>query len=1073
MKKVSNRRYLLRKFFDYSLVLLLFLLLLFVWQLYRGPIAVPFLKPYIIAALNQNNEDAELTVDSVDIELVRSIKPIKIIAKNTVYKEKDGHMQIAAPGVAVSFSIRALLQGVIAPSSIEINDPSVYIFTDYGVSDKTEAAEVSSRQIDYYVTAFEEFLERFNSSDNTYSESYINDIKIINGKVELHEVDLGRKWAFADLNYSFERNFADMKMEINGAAKLRDKLVSIGLEARYRPADNRLAAQIYFSDLVPADIVDTYVNGRGSRDWYNINLPVDGKVSLLINFNEFLHNRKNLTAAVDTALEKITFRIEGGRGYILFDNTDAGSKYDISSFSLNGEINGGLDKMTIEGADFNLGGQKVSLGFNVSGLEEYLLENSKKNLRLKLVADIGKLPLDDLYTYWPRYIASEAWDWCRDSIFGGEAQKAHFEFDFGYNRQNGGFGLVDLQGGADIADSNLRYINTMPMVNNVYGVFSVTPTSINIALNKAVSDGIELDEGNVRIYDLDKYNNYIDIRLTSRSPIAAALKLIDHPPLGFTSHMGLNPEIIEGLADTELNLNFELKKDLGYDDVKVTVKSTLHDVLIKDAALSLPLTAEKMQLTVNNEEMTVSGAAKLGDIPLQVLWNEYFDESKKERAVYRLGTLVNTSAARKIGLDTSLLQPPYFAGEAEVTADALRYRDGRLVVKLKSSLQKASMNYAFLGFVKPQGESAVLNAELLIKGETPDKVSAFQLYKSDFDISGQADFDKKGRLQTIDIEKINGPKTKAGAKIEIPEQKNGIIKINISGESYDLSEFFDRRTSLMSSADKKGKAEKEEIRDADVNIAVNRLWTNPDVSVTGFAGSARVRRGIGVDEIHMIGNYDNDRSMNLKMDYVPRPDNEWLLSITSNHAGNTLRFLRIYGDMHGGNLQIEAKKDASGEFIGHAKIRDFSLHNTSLLVKLLSVASFTGMVDMLTGEGLTFSHFDAPFRYRDGILSVKNGKTYGNVVGLTFGGAYNTSNEDISVKGIISPAYGLNTLIGRIPLVGSLLAGKDGTVFAANYAITGKVSDPDIRLNPLSVLSPNSLKDAVAKVFGEEDDGFF
>ena len=34
----------------------------------------------------------------------------------------------------------------------------------------------------------------------------------------------------------------------------------------------------------------------------------------------------------------------------------------------------------------------------------------------------------------------------------------------------------------------------MPMVNNVYGVFSVTPTSINIALDKAVSDGIMLSE---------------------------------------------------------------------------------------------------------------------------------------------------------------------------------------------------------------------------------------------------------------------------------------------------------------------------------------------------------------------------------------------------------------------------------------------------------------------------------------------------------------------------------------------------------------------------------------------------
>ena len=74
---------------------------------------------------------------------------------------------------------------------------------------------------------------------------------------------------------------------------------------------------------------------------------------------------------------------------------------------------------------------------------------------------------------------------------------------------------------------------------------------------------------------------------------------------------------------------------------------------------------------------------------------------------------------------------------------------------------------------------------------------------------------------------------------------------------------------------------------------------------------------------------------------------------------------------------------------------------------------------------------------------------------------------------MIAPAYGLNTLIGRIPLVGNLLAGRDGTVFAANYAITGTVEKPDISLNPLSVLSPNSLKDAVAKVFGDEDDGFF
>lgn len=1073
MKKVSTRRYRARKIFDYALVLLLFLLLLFVWQLYRGPIAVPFLKPYIIAALNQDNEKAEVTVGSVNIELVRSIKPVRIIARDMVYEEKDGHIRVTAPGVAVSFSIRALLRGVIAPSSIEVNDPSVYIFTEYGVSDKTRAEEVSRRQISYYVASFEDFLERFNSPDQTYAESYINDIAINNGKVEWHEVDLGRKWVFADLNYTFSRGLSDIQMEINGSARLRDRLAGVGLQARYRPADNRLAAQIYFSDLVPADIVDTYVSGRGSRDWYNINLPVDGEVAVLINFDEFLRNRQDLIEAVDTALEKITFRIEGGSGYILFDGGDAGSKYDISSFSLNGEISGGLDRMTIDDAGFYLGRQKVLLGVDVSGLEEYLLEDSKKNLQLALTAEIEKLPFDDLYTYWPRYIAPEAWDWCKDSIFGGEAQNARFEFDFGYDEQNNSFGLTDLRGGTDIIDSNLRYINTMPMVNNVYGRFSVTPTSINIALNKAVSDGIVLNEGNVLIYDLDKYNNYIDIKLVSDSSIADALKLIDHEPLRFTSQMGLNPDIIEGLADTELHLNFELKKNLTYSDVNVTVDSKLHDVTIKNAVGKHPLTADNLALTVNNDGMLLSGEAKLDGLPLNFAWNEYFDESKKERGEYRLTGKADASVIRRFGTDFALLQPPYFKGAAEVEASALQYRDGNTSVELKANMQKAALNYSFFGFVKPEGESAVASARLLFAGSTLREIPVFQLYKQDFDITGKVSFDDRGSVKTVDIEKISGPKTKAGAKIDIPADDDGIVKINISGDSYDLSAFFDESDGRPVGAENKNGGSLDDTRNVDVNIAVNRLWTNPDVSVTGFAGSARLRTGIGIDEIHMIGNYDNDRSMNLKVDYVPRPDNERLLSISSNHAGNTLKFLRIYGDMHGGNLNIEAKKDASGEFIGHAKIRDFSLHNTSLLVKLLSVASFTGMVDMLTGEGLTFSHFDAPFRYKDGILSVKKGKTYGNVVGLTFSGAYNTANKDISVKGMIAPAYGLNTLIGRIPLVGNLLAGRDGTVFAANYAITGTVEKPDISLNPLSVLSPNSLKDAVAKVFGDEDDGFF
>ncbi len=1071
MKKVSNRLYFARKILDYAVVLLLMLLLLFIWQLYRGPIAVPFLKPYIIAALNQDSEKAEVTVEAVNIELVRSIKPIKIIAQNVVYKENNGHMQVSAPKVAVSFSIRALLQGVIAPSSVEVNNPAVYIFTDYGIKDKTAVSEVSRKQLDYYIGWLEEFLERFNSQDRTYAESYINDIEINNGKVEFHEVDIGRKWEFADLNYLFKRGFREISTEINGSVKLRDKLVNAGLELRYRLSDNRLLGQVYFSDLVPADILATYVNGKGSRDWYNVNLPINGKIATLINFDKLIKHRNNLNEAVETALEKIKFQFEGGQGYILFDTQDNDSKYDISSFMLEGQINGGLDEVSIENADFYIGKQKVTLGFNISGLEDYLLENSKEKLKLALTADIKRLKLDELYTYWPQYIGTEAWKWCKNSIFGGDAKEAHFEFDFGYNKQKALFGLTDLKGGAYIEDSNLRYINTMPVVHNVYGYFSVTPNSINIALDKATSDGIMLNKGNVYIYDLDKYHNYIKIDLSSDSSISDALKLIDHKPLEFTTQMGLQADKIAGNAETDLMLNFELKKDLDYSDVKVEVKSKLHNVEINNILADKKVTADMLNLYVNNQGMTVDGDALFDDVPVHLLWSENFNETSSYRSKYDIELKAGTAVLKQFGANYEMLSSPYFEGEADIKASAIQDWKNGLSVDLTAGLEQAALNYSFLGFYKAKGNAAHFAAKMLFKDADLKEIPNFKLSKQGFNLEGKISLYDNGKVQSVDIAKIMGDKIKAAARVELPKTDTGIVKVNISGDSYDLSEFFNRHDATSTSKGK-NKSNLEDVPDVDINIAVNRLWTNPDVAVTGFAGSAKLRKGIGVDEVHMIGNYDNNRDMNLKVDYVPKPNNEWMLSIGTNHAGNTLRFLRIYNDMRGGNLQIEAKRSADKEFVGHAKIRDFSLYNTPVLVKLLSVASFSGMVDMLTGEGLTFSHFDAPFRYKDGILTVKSGKTYGNVVGLTFSGAYNTDNEDISIKGLIAPAYGLNTMIGKIPFVGKLLAGKDGTVFAANYSITGTSSNPDISLNPLSVLSPNSLKEAVSKVFGEADDTF-
>ena len=260
--------------------------------------------------------------------------------------------------------------------------------------------------------------------------------------------------------------------------------------------------------------------------------------------------------------------------------------------------------------------------------------------------------------------------------------------------------------------------------------------------------------------------------------------------------------------------------------------------------------------------------------------------------------------------------------------------------------------------------------------------------------------------------------------------------------------------------------ELEDTIDADIFIAVNNLWTNPHIAVTNFAGSAKLVNGVGIQEIHMVGNYKTGKNSTLKVDYVPRPNKEFYLSVDSNDAGATMKVLRIYDNMESGKLQIEARRNKDKALVGHAKIRDFNIHNTPLVAKFLSVASFRGMLDLLTGEGISFSHLDAPFEYRRKQLMLKKAKAFGNVLGITANGTYDRRFEELDVRGQVAPAYSLNMILGKIPLVGNLLAGKDGTVFAADYYISGDVADASIQINPLSALSPNSLKETISSLFG-------
>lgn len=185
------------------------------------------------------------------------------------------------------------------------------------------------------------------------------------------------------------------------------------------------------------------------------------------------------------------------------------------------------------------------------------------------------------------------------------------------------------------------------------------------------------------------------------------------------------------------------------------------------------------------------------------------------------------------------------------------------------------------------------------------------------------------------------------------------------------------------------------------------------------------------------------------------------MQLHSNDAGKLLNSLDISNNMNGGVM--EASMDASTDKLafsnGKLLAKDFLLVKAPFLAKLLSLASLTGVVDLLNGNGIRFEKMKGEFALTDNSLYLNNIKAHGNALGITANGTANLKDKTAIIEGVVIPSYTLNNLLENVPLIGNLLvAGDSEGVIATGYKVKGDIKNPDISVNPLTMLTPGFLR---------------
>ena len=197
--------------------------------------------------------------------------------------------------------------------------------------------------------------------------------------------------------------------------------------------------------------------------------------------------------------------------------------------------------------------------------------------------------------------------------------------------------------------------------------------------------------------------------------------------------------------------------------------------------------------------------------------------------------------------------------------------------------------------------------------------------------------------------------------------------------------------------------------------------------------------------------------------------------ISTSDAGALLRFANLYSHLEGGdlNLLLRSRGEASA---GEATLTDFVLRDEPAFRQLVSAApqrtSEGGAAAPVDAARVRFEKMTASFERSPGKLTIQDGVIYNPSIGLTTQGAIDFEHNQIDVSGSFVPAYTVNTMLTKIPLVGVLLSGgeNDG-VFGLSYRVHGSMSSPTLTVNPLSAIAPGILRRILGAIDGTTSRG--
>jgi len=238
-----------------------------------------------------------------------------------------------------------------------------------------------------------------------------------------------------------------------------------------------------------------------------------------------------------------------------------------------------------------------------------------------------------------------------------------------------------------------------------------------------------------------------------------------------------------------------------------------------------------------------------------------------------------------------------------------------------------------------------------------------------------------------------------------------------------------------------------------------------ETNATDVAITARYT-GKELARLAVSGRIDGINAGSFGVRLAPGPGGVRNLQVDVHELGRLLSALDLYKRMRGGRTRLSAQIAADGSMVGRVIVEDFLLTDETTLEQIIErtrrrVESRGGRAALSVPEGnaMTFDRLEVDFVKQGDTVTIREAVLRGQVIGGTADGTIALGDKTLRLNGTLIPAYGVNNLFGRLPIVGEILGGGDqGGLIGVTFRFAGPLDKPKLTLNPLSAVAPGIFR---------------